>query len=123
MHFIWALLLRIDKIANYSLRVNTESTELQKIICEMKNIAREWLKIELPVSLKKVFADDKLLQLQFLFHDLVQFNGTALSIVRVGVCDLQLMQLLAAPCNGRAHGSLRIVRLLRLRNKRPHEFA
>jgi hypothetical protein len=31
------------------LRVNTESTELQKIICEMKNIASELLKIELPL--------------------------------------------------------------------------
>jgi hypothetical protein len=46
VHFIWALLLRIDKIANYSLPVNTESTELQKIICEMKNSYPELLKIK-----------------------------------------------------------------------------
>ena len=43
--FHWALLLRIVRIANYSLRVNIESTELQKINCEMKKIAREWLKV------------------------------------------------------------------------------
>jgi hypothetical protein len=47
MHFIWALLLRIDKIANYSLRVNIESTELQKIFCGKKNSCRELLKIKL----------------------------------------------------------------------------
>jgi hypothetical protein len=32
-------------IANYSLPWNTESTELQKIICEMKTNEREWLKV------------------------------------------------------------------------------
>jgi hypothetical protein len=47
VHFIWALLLRIDKIANYSLRVNTENTELQKIICEMEKIAGEPLNVSL----------------------------------------------------------------------------
>jgi hypothetical protein len=43
--FHWALLLRISRIANYSSPWNIESTELQKIICEMKIIARELLKL------------------------------------------------------------------------------
>jgi len=43
--FHWALLLRIVRIANYSLPWNTENTELQKIICEMKNFTREVLKV------------------------------------------------------------------------------
>lgn len=67
-------------------------------------------------------AGDELLQLQFLFHDLVQFSGAALSIVRVRVGDLHLMQLLAAARNGRAHGSFGIGRLLRLRDKCTHQF-
>lgn len=43
--FHWALLLRIDRIANYTLRMNRENTELQKIICELKKIAGEWPKV------------------------------------------------------------------------------
>ncbi len=43
--FHWALLLRIARIANYGLRMNTKNTELQKINCEMKNIVREALKV------------------------------------------------------------------------------
>jgi hypothetical protein len=45
--FHWALLLRIVRIANYRLTVNTENTELQKINCEMENSLREALKIKL----------------------------------------------------------------------------
>jgi len=45
VHFIWALLLRIDKIANYGLCVNTKNAELQTIICEMEKIAREPLNV------------------------------------------------------------------------------
>jgi hypothetical protein len=45
VHFIWALLLRIDKIANYSLRVNTENAELQKINYEMEKIAGKPLNV------------------------------------------------------------------------------
>jgi hypothetical protein len=43
--FHWALLLRIVRIANYSSRVNMKNTELQKINCEMKKIARELLNV------------------------------------------------------------------------------
>jgi hypothetical protein len=44
MHFIWALLLRITIIANYRLQLNTKSTELQKINCEMENFSVKVLK-------------------------------------------------------------------------------
>jgi len=43
--------------------VNTESTELQKIICEMKNIASERLKVSLLCFAMSGFTGDKLLQL------------------------------------------------------------
>ena len=42
--FHGALLLRIVRIANYRLRVNTKNTELLKINCEMKKNASEALK-------------------------------------------------------------------------------
>jgi hypothetical protein len=45
--FHGALLLRIVRIANYGLQVNTKNTELQKINCEMKNIVSEALKLQL----------------------------------------------------------------------------
>ena len=45
--FHWALLLRIDSIANHGLAVNTKNTELQENICEMKNFARGVLKLQL----------------------------------------------------------------------------
>src|SRR5690242_13699088 len=47
MHFIWALLLRRNRIANGSCSVNTKNTELQKINCEMKNFDSEMLHIDL----------------------------------------------------------------------------
>jgi hypothetical protein len=45
--FHWALLLRIARIANYRLSVNTKNSELQKIIYELKNSCGEVLKIKL----------------------------------------------------------------------------
>ena len=64
----------------------------------------------------------KLLELQFLFYDLVQLGGTAIAIVRVGVRDLQLMQLLATAGNGRARWRFGIRRLRWLRDESPHQF-
>jgi hypothetical protein len=66
------------------------------------------------------FSRRRLLQLQFLFHDLVQVGGTAVSIVRVGIRDLELMQLLAVSRDGCAHGSFAIGRLRLLRDEGPH---
>jgi hypothetical protein len=64
----------------------------------------------------------RLLQLQLFLHDLMQLGGAAVSIVRVGVPDLKLMQLLATARDRRARWSLGIGWLLRLRDESPDQF-
>ena len=45
MHFIWALLLRIESVPNYKRGVNRKVTELKIKNCEMENFVREALKV------------------------------------------------------------------------------
>src|ERR1051326_1102925 len=65
----------------------------------------------------------ELFQLQFLFHDLVQVGRAALLVIRLGISDLKLMQLLATARSGRACWSLGIGRLRRLRDEGPNKFS
>jgi hypothetical protein len=58
--FHWALLPRIESIANHGLAVNTKSTELQENICEMKNFARGVLKVQLLLGRSVRLARDEL---------------------------------------------------------------
>jgi hypothetical protein len=69
------------------------------------------------------FADDKLLQLELLFNDLVQVSRAVFFVIRFGVCNFELMQLLATASNGRACWSLGIGRLRWLRDESPHQFS
>ena len=96
--------------------------ELQKINCEKKKIAREWLKVYLASHECASPASEKLFQLQFLFDDFVQIVQPSFLVIRLGIFDFEFMQPLPMSCDGRAYWSLGIGRLWRLRNVRPHQL-
>jgi hypothetical protein len=99
-----------------------KSTELQKIICGMKKIVREAPKVSLLCGAMSGIRERRLLQLQFLLHDFVQVSQPAFLVIRFGIFDFELMQLLAAARDGRADGSFAIGRLELLRDEGPHQF-